>query len=426
MCGLGNVRKTALIAAAIGLVIALVGGLALAAVTSAKENPQVEASKIAKQENLGKRYNIVYYLHGGKADESSPTTIRADARISTASLGTPTRKGYEFMGWFATASRKIAKSYVYGDPQIERRTVHAKWKKKTYTITYNANEGTVSEDAPSTYTVTSTVKLPTPTRNAYDFKGWYSDEACTKQVESIPKGSTGNITLYAKWEHRDWDSVYYSQSDTTTKWYNDKYWGGATIKKAGCGLVVYTMAIDMLTGQDIDPGEMNKLRGGKKHCWKGSDATPDSTKGALKGLTHAEWTEQTFGVSMKEIESDVDVEYVQRALEAGHVFLLARGGNKCFKKSDGKWYYHGGHYNILYRYDAETETFYMHDPNGGTPGSKKRKLKTCIAYSAKDLKRCLTSRDFSTCEMYLVGDEISEDAEDADAEDSGSKSSTKK
>ncbi|RGX90765.1 hypothetical protein DXA60_15860 [Roseburia sp. OF03-24] len=31
---------------------------------------------------------------------------------------------------------------------------------------------------------------------------WYRDKKCTKKVTSIKKGSTGKMTLYAKWKKK--------------------------------------------------------------------------------------------------------------------------------------------------------------------------------------------------------------------------------
>ncbi|MDE6214060.1 MAG: InlB B-repeat-containing protein [Lachnospiraceae bacterium] len=69
-----------------------------------------------------------------------------------------------------------------------------------YTITYVLNGGTNSVFNPSTYTSESdTIILGSATRDGYRFEGWYKDAACTVRVTQIVKGSTGNITLYAKW-----------------------------------------------------------------------------------------------------------------------------------------------------------------------------------------------------------------------------------
>lgn len=51
-----------------------------------------------------------------------------------------------------------------------------------------------------TYTINDEFTLSAP-ESSYKFLGWYLDKECTgEKVEVIKKGSTGNITLYAKWE----------------------------------------------------------------------------------------------------------------------------------------------------------------------------------------------------------------------------------
>ena len=79
-------------------------------------------------------------------------------------------------------------------------TLYAQWKKDTYKITYKLNGGKNSKSNPKKYSVTTkTTKLKAPTRKGYTFKGWYQDKKFKKKVTQIKKGSTGNITLYAKW-----------------------------------------------------------------------------------------------------------------------------------------------------------------------------------------------------------------------------------
>ena len=116
------------------------------------------------------------------------------------------KKGYTFKGW-RTSKNGDGKLYK-NQAEIKnlsaksggKVTLYAQWSKTKYTITYKLNKGTNSKSNPSSYTITTkTIKLKNPTRKGYTFKGWYSDKKCTKKVTQIKKGSTGNITLYAKW-----------------------------------------------------------------------------------------------------------------------------------------------------------------------------------------------------------------------------------
>lgn len=69
-----------------------------------------------------------------------------------------------------------------------------------YKITYVLNGGENSSENPAEYASETSVTLQDAVREGYQFAGWYRDEACTVKVTEIPAGSTGDITLYAKWE----------------------------------------------------------------------------------------------------------------------------------------------------------------------------------------------------------------------------------
>ena len=71
----------------------------------------------------------------------------------------------------------------------------------SYTITYNLNSGTNATGNPTTYTAnTETFILADPSREGYVFLGWFSDaEFNTPATTTITKGSTGNLTFWAKW-----------------------------------------------------------------------------------------------------------------------------------------------------------------------------------------------------------------------------------
>lgn len=65
-----------------------------------------------------------------------------------------------------------------------------------FSITYNTNGGNAISPATDLTTIPST--LPTPTKEGYNFAGWYTDNAFTAPaIAGTPL--TDNITLYAKW-----------------------------------------------------------------------------------------------------------------------------------------------------------------------------------------------------------------------------------
>ncbi len=113
--------------------------------------------------------------------------------VVTIPTATP-KAGYVFNGWtpvLPAATSAITKDVTY----------KANFRAIVYDITYILNDGTNSADNPATYTVNSgTITFADPTREGYTFDGWYNNADFTgDKVTRIAAGSTGDVTLYAKW-----------------------------------------------------------------------------------------------------------------------------------------------------------------------------------------------------------------------------------
>ena len=81
-----------------------------------------------------------------------------------------------------------------------------------YKITYILDGGTIPYNAPRQYTIeTETFDLPAPQRDCYSFEGWYTEDTFVNRVAQVPQGSTGNVTLYAKWQQTSTEGVQYEQ-----------------------------------------------------------------------------------------------------------------------------------------------------------------------------------------------------------------------
>lgn len=143
------------------------------------------------------KYRIAYVLNGGSNSSKNPTGYTPGKKIT---LKNPTKKGYTFVGWYT--NKKLTKKFTQITSKTKGTlTLYAKWQPVKYRITYQLNGGKNSSKNPKTYTITAkTIKLKNPTRKGYKFVGWYSNKKCTKKVTQITKGSTGNMTLYAKWK----------------------------------------------------------------------------------------------------------------------------------------------------------------------------------------------------------------------------------
>ena len=109
--------------------------------------------------------------------------------------------GYEFKEWKVISGGVTVgadNKFTVGTADVEVQAVFAPIK---YTITYNFDGGTNAEANPAEYTIESdAIALADPSWTGHTFGGWYENAQFTGDpVTTIAKGSTGNVTLYAKW-----------------------------------------------------------------------------------------------------------------------------------------------------------------------------------------------------------------------------------
>ena len=121
---------------------------------------------------------------------------------------TPQNKGTQNSdgSWTYTTNYQVgSKPYNNDDNNAEKYDRYAHFSPINYTLTYDANGGTVSP-ASVAYTVQSTDVLPTPTRAGYTFNRWKVTVAdgswtngATFNAGTTIKGKYGNATLQAQW-----------------------------------------------------------------------------------------------------------------------------------------------------------------------------------------------------------------------------------
>ena len=106
--------------------------------------------------------------------------------------------------------------------------LYAKWTINNYTLTANANNGTIASTTGWTGTGATATKsvqynaqygtLPTVSRTGYTFKGWYTSATAGTKVETTTKMGAANTTIYAQWTINTvtLDVTYYNQGSTRT------------------------------------------------------------------------------------------------------------------------------------------------------------------------------------------------------------------
>ena len=152
-------------------------------------------------------YTITYELDGGTNSPENPASYNVETE--TITLKDPAKAGYTFEGWYMAEdfTGNAVTEIVQGT--TGNITLYAKWVKEgDYTITYVNVDGATNEN-PASYNVeTGTITLKDPVKTGYTFAGWYKDGEFTTQVTEITQGTTGNITLYAKWELESYTITY--------------------------------------------------------------------------------------------------------------------------------------------------------------------------------------------------------------------------
>ena len=160
-------------------------------------------------------YTITYVNVDGATNEN-PAGYNVET--GTITLKDPVKTGCTFEGWYM--AEDFTGEAVTEIPQGSTGdiTLYAKWL-ESYTITYELDGGTNAPENPAGYNVeTGTITLKAPTKDGFAFTGWFeSSDFSTTEVKEITQGSTGDITLYAKWEQIPFTTVKVEGGNCTLK-----------------------------------------------------------------------------------------------------------------------------------------------------------------------------------------------------------------
>ena len=166
-------------------------------------------------------YSIGYSYAGGAENGTMPTSWTYG---TAQAVPAPTRAGYTFTGWTVTSglSTTYAKYGTTSSPstaisssstkcvngatgsvyflnvafgQGSSATLTATWSASTYTLTYDAQGGSVSPTSKSVTFASSFGDLATPTRTGYTFLGWRLIPAEYQQVEYISTNGSGGFVI---------------------------------------------------------------------------------------------------------------------------------------------------------------------------------------------------------------------------------------
>ena len=140
------------------------------------------------------QYSINYILDNGTNSNFNPSAYTIEDE--TIILQDAIKTGYDFVGWYSE------NSFVNKVTQIQKGTygdlvLFAWWNDINYIINYDLNGGINNDSNPSIYTIEDEIILANPSRQGYDFVGWYDEN--DNEITKISIGSYGDKYLSAKW-----------------------------------------------------------------------------------------------------------------------------------------------------------------------------------------------------------------------------------
>ncbi len=242
-------------------------------------------------------YKVTLEGAGGTVSTNSLSyNITGDVKLPTA-----TRDGYHLTGWKVVDEDGCwFKGEVYNVGTYRNMygnvTLQAMWAENTYTVTYNANGGTVSS-ATQEYDIHS-VKLAEPVRDGYTFTGW--KVLSTEGGNWIPgdvynAGATltemyGDVTLSATWTVKKYTITFPVESGLVSREY--------TIDQTVAGLASYAQP-----GYSFSHWYVSRVIG--ESNWRFGDVLASSFSGKYGDIeVSAEFTPVTYTYTVVDLNGN--------------------------------------------------------------------------------------------------------------------------
>ena len=150
-------------------------------------------------------YTITYHLDGGLNNTNPPTFTVEDTIIFTPL----TKEGYNFDGWYKLDGNNQVDITGINKGTTGNIELYAKWALISYTITYNLDGGVNNTSNPLTYIPGEKIIFLAPTKDGYEFVGWYKLDGDNEvMISEIETNMTGNVEVYAKWKLATYTITY--------------------------------------------------------------------------------------------------------------------------------------------------------------------------------------------------------------------------
>ncbi|HHX80199.1 MAG TPA: InlB B-repeat-containing protein, partial [Acholeplasmataceae bacterium] len=144
-------------------------------------------------------YTVTFETTGG--NPLAPQEVSYDSLLSEPPK--PTKTGHDFGGWFKDVELSVAWDFA-NDKVTENITLYAKWKPKTYRISF-VNADTAQME----FKYGAPLCAPDdPTRVGHTFSGWYLESTFKTEFTFTGTMPAENKTLYAKWTINDYQLIF--------------------------------------------------------------------------------------------------------------------------------------------------------------------------------------------------------------------------
>ena len=239
------------------------------------------------------KYTLTYNPNGGSV---YPTSKQLAAGEKYGTLPTPTRSGYTFTGWYTSTTTWASKVSENTTMESFNTTIYAHWTENQvtkYTLTYNANGGTVSPTSKQLAAGEKYGTLPIPKREGYTFDGWYTSPYSYFAIKVSADTVMGsfNVTIYAHWtENVKTYTVKYNGNGNT---------GGSTASSTHTVGVAKNLTANGFTRTGYAFAGWNTDANGNGTSYADKESVKDlsTTNGATVTL-YAKWTPREYQLTM--------------------------------------------------------------------------------------------------------------------------------
>lgn len=211
--------------------------------------------------------------------------------------------GYSFLGWYEKPETTANRVYSISAETTGDKILYGIWSKDVYTITYlpDSANSTLPRVEDGSYSIDKETSLKEPAKwPNLVWIGWSDEDG--KIVKSIPKGTTGNITLTANWMSRRNQTVPNTKYSTTTP---------AIVADAENGIYAFTYEIGDIQNVPIQQVE---------------DGVDGKGFNLVKGATHS--INRTFTQKIGQGEATSVADTISNATTKSDSWTLSEDWNK--------------------------------------------------------------------------------------------------